>query len=227
VSALQLSMLNRPGVTDAFSLGGVTLNEVRFIGIMEPLALLDMYFAHLDVRGADCAEISFENVRIGALTVDDDSRFGVGYPQSVTALQIESQGDIVTVRDPAKIAQWIFQHLLLPQDRIRELPLVKYFDRLCRKFLRQHQIRAHSTDEAYFLLQDPFWAEVRRILGPRLHEEVRAAQGPRNLFFRLERPDALINPADDDEESKEIRTKIIIRAAELLAAIEDSQARDH
>lgn len=81
--------------------------------------------------------------------------------------------------------------------------------------MRQHQIRNSASDEAYPLIRDPLWPVVREILGARLEEDSRQAGGPKNTFYRLAKPDALLNPTAKDPEAQTLRQKVVERAKQL------------
>ena len=80
--------------------------------------------------------------------------------------------------------------------------------------MRQYQIRDHSEDEAYHLINDVFWPVVREILGPWISEHFRAAGGPRSVFFRMDSPELLLTPPLDSEASR-LRRSIVAKAREL------------
>ena len=216
VVAILLATLSRPNRAP-LSLEGVSTNDARFIGTTECARLIGVSFAHLDVRGADCTAIDFSDCVVNTLTVDNDSIFGATRPTVTQNLQIEIDGVVKSLRAPHEIDEWLAMHSIgsQPGSEDHELPLVRYFDRLCRKFIRQRQIRSHTSDEAYFLLQDPHWNEVRAILGDRLQEDSREARGPKNTFFRVVQPESLLSPGDNDQSSRQIRAAVVKRAREL------------
>lgn len=219
VTALLVATLSRPNRA-YLKIESRVSNEVRMVGSLEPAYFDQISFAHLDARGADCRLVQFHNCVVGILTVDDDTVFGEFRPTVLHSLQIEHEGTVRPQRAPVEINKWLDQHsVALGSDAgERDLPLVRYFDRLCRKFIRQHQIREHTSDEAYFLIQDPYWMIIRDILGGRIERDTRATSGPKNVFYRMTRPDALLNPPPGDGEDLRLRAAIVRRARELEAA---------
>jgi hypothetical protein len=215
--ALLLGTLGRGDTATTIELNALATNEVRLIGSLEKANLSDVTISHLDARGADCHLVDFRNCTVGVLTANDETLFGFNRPTVATNLQIELNGSVLLERTPQGINNWINAHTIdLEKDEgVRDLPLVRYFERLCRKFIRQHQIRANDEDEAYFLLKDPLWEEVKPLLGDRLIVDTRSASGPRNVFFRLLQPEALLGTQGSDPESKRIRSAVIRRAIEL------------
>jgi hypothetical protein len=215
-AALLLVTLSHANFVERTNISSLDLNDVRLVGLSEAAELRDVNIVHLDLRGGDCHAIDFVNCSVNILTADKSTVLGTNQPRIQESLQEDIEGVVSIVRIPDKIQQWLVEHTVQQsEEEVRELPLVRYFDRLCRKFIRQHQIRATSTDEAYFLLQDRFWEEVRTILGNRIQEGTRVASGPRSGFFRMINPQGLLAPERDDRESQSLRRKIVQRAREL------------
>lgn len=200
------------------SLRALSISEAKIIGTSGSATIEDVAFSHLDLRGADCREIVFLECVAAALTVDDTTYFGAARPPSTHVLQVETAGAITFLRAPSEIDAWIGAHSAVLDGGALDvnLPLVQYFDRVCRKFARQHQIRNSDSDEAYYLIRDDRWDVVRPLLGSRLQEDSREARGPKNIFYRLIRPEALLNPPAGDEESLGIR-RAVIEVAKTLA----------
>lgn len=215
-AALLLATLARADFP-RLELESVGISEAKIVGTAGDASLTDLAITHLDVRGADVRSVAFQQCQVASLTVDPTTRFGSTTPNVSHALQVEESTGIRFIRDPDEILAWLKSHAIVAEEvaATSDLPLVRYFDRLCRKFMRQHQIRNSPSDEAYPLLRDPFWPVVREILGDRLEEESRQAGGPRNVFYRLAKPDALLNPMSGDSEAHAIRQKVIERAKTL------------
>lgn len=214
--ALVLATLARSD-TPQLHLECIPISEARIIGTAGEALLSDLSIAHLDLRGADLRSVNFHKCQVSSLTVDPTTAFGVTIPNVTHVLQVEEPTGIRFVRSPEEIVAWIRAHAVLGDENATasELPLVRYFDRLCRKFIRQHQIRNILSDEAYPLLRDPHWPIVRELLGTRLEEESRDARGPKNVFYRLAKPEELLKPTADDPEANAIRRRVIDRAKTL------------
>lgn len=222
-ASLALATLSRTDLT-RLVLASVPVSDARVFGTSGEATIEGVAFSHLDLRGADCRAIAFTHCTATALTVDATTYFGSSKPPSTSLLQVEAEGAIEFLRAPALIQAWIGAHSAPPQSSVNDvdLPLVQYFDRVCRKFARQHQIRHSDSDEAYRLIRDPLWGTLRPLLGARLQEETRVTRGPRNVFYRLIRPETLLNPPADDAESQDIR-RAVIGAAKAAIAREASQ----
>lgn len=219
-TALLLASTSSERLDETLELENVTTNEVRLFGVVSAIRLREVQVGHLDARGADLRSVTFENASIGTLTVDDTTQFGPSLPIITSCIQLESpdQGT-VSLRTPAEIATWLSSHHLQEEEDINaaKLPLVKYFDRLCRKFMRQRQIRNSDTDAAFYLIRDRFWSEAKAILGDRLTTDTgRNTHGTSDTFFRLLDPERLLKPSSDDPEDRRIRNRIIERARELV-----------
>lgn len=215
-SALVLATLARADLP-RLELANVGISEAKIVGTAGDAALSDLSMAHLDVRGADLRAIAFQKCQVSALTTDPTTAFGSALPTVTHVLQVEEPSGIRFLRQPDEIATWLQTHapVKVEAGETVNLPLVRYFDRLCRKFMRQHQIRNSASDEAYQLVRDPLWPVVREILGTRLEEDSRQAGGPNNTFYRLTKPDALLNPTVKDPEAQTLRQKVVERAKEL------------
>jgi hypothetical protein len=203
------------------SLRSVSVGEARVFGTAGTATIEGVAFAHLDLRGADCRAITFTECTASALTVDGTTYFGGSKPPYTHLLQEEKAGAITFHRAPADIQRWLIEHSAPTPDDSEaidaDLPLVKYFDRVCRKFARQHQIRNNDSDEAFYLIRDKWWEVVSKLLGDRLQQNTRDARGPKNIFYRLIRPEALLNPPTGDDDSLRIR-RAVVAAAKSAAA---------
>jgi len=214
---LLIAALASPNLEGAVTLDGGATHEARLHGVAAPATLANLQIGHFDVRGADLRAVVFNETSIGVLTVDDVTFFGETIPTVTSCLQVQTLGGIQTERRPDEIRRWLSTHRAPAGDDADAagLRLAKYFDRLCRKFARQHQIRASEDDEAYFLIRDPLWPEVQNILGARLVVEERTTAGTHDEFYRVIGPIRLLNPASDDAESLDIRRHLLARAREL------------
>lgn len=215
-AALVLATLARADLPQ-MELESVGISEAKIVGTAGDAALSDLSIAHLDLRGADVRSVTFKSCQISALTTDPTTAFGSALPTVTHVLQIDESSGIRFLRQPEEITAWLRAHAPTAVNvaTTSELPLLRYFDRLCRKFMRQHQIRNSPSDEAYQLIRDPFWQVIREILGARLEEDSRQAGGPRNIFYRLTKPDALLNPTSQDAEAQLLRQRVIERATAL------------
>ncbi|MGR6806402.1 hypothetical protein ACU6VI_08920 [Sphaerotilus natans] len=215
-AALVLATLARTDLP-RLELANVGISEAKIVGTAGEALLSDVSISHLDLRGADVRSVDFRACQVTTLTTDSTTMFGSTILDGVQVLQLEEPAGIRFVRQPAEIIAWLESHSARPTDGTdaSDLPLVRYFDRLCRKFVRQHQIRNSASDEAYPLLRDPLWPIVQEILGRRLEEESRQAGGPKNVFYRLSKPEALLSPTPSDPEAQILRQRMIERARVL------------
>lgn len=212
-AALMLATLSRSDLS-RFDLEGAAISEAKIVGTSGEARLAGITVAQLDLRGADVRSLTFDKCVVGSLTVDTTTAFGTTVPSVTHALQVEEPAGVRFIRSPDAILEWLKLRAVAASEpgATDELPLVRYFDRLCRKFVRQHQIRNSSSDEAFPLLRDQYWPVVREVLGSRLEEESRQAGGPKNVFYRLTKPDELLNPTAKDPEAQALRLKIVERA---------------
>ncbi len=222
--ALLLACLTRPALGRAVEITGGEASAVRVVGVLEPAVLKDISFGQFDARGADLRSIRFERCSVGTLTADSSTIFGATAPSIGAIVLVTETGSLQSVRARELVTEWVARHSQGDDRsgalRDADLPLIRYFDRLCRKFLRQHQIRNGPTDEAYFLIADPLWEEVRPILGNRLIiDGGKEAAGPNDGFLRLRSPEKLLSPPPDDNEARLIRARLTARARQLGAVV--------
>jgi hypothetical protein len=218
-TALLLASTSSERLVETVDIESATTNEVRLFGVVSTTRLREVHIGHLDARGADLSAVTFESTTIGTLTVDETTQFGATLPTITSCIQVESPQDgLTTLRSPGDMTEWLRHHRLEQAEDIgvAELPLVKYFDRLCRKFIRQRQIRNSDTDAAFYLIRDRFWPDVKNILGERLISDTgKNTHGTSDIFFRLTDPEALLKPPPGDPDARRIRNRVVDRAREL------------
>lgn len=219
VLALRLATLSRPASPGAGSeLGPGTLVDARLVGTIRAVTLKEITFSVLDLRSADCVAVVFDGCSTATLLVDELTRFGQTAPRIDASLQIDETHSR-TIRIPHDIAVWVREHSIRPERAdASHLPLVRFFDRVCRAFARQYQVRDCSDDGAYHLLRDPLWDEVVSLLGDRMMTTYRTTGGTRDAFYVVRDPYDLLAPRADDSESVALRQRVEERAQELAGA---------
>lgn len=212
IGALLMATLGRADL-EPLSLSSVGLPEVKVVGVLRRASLKDVAIGHFYAAGADCRAIEFQGESsVSTLTVDSSSVLPLGLP-SVTQVQVVQGGLTRTLRSREEIDAQLSTLRLSNNNGDSSLPLVRYFDRLCRAFMRQHQIRDHEDDASYKLIQDPWWQIVREVLGARIVEHEKFVGGPRTVFYQLDRPEQLLNPVT--EADRMVRAEVIRRARVL------------
>jgi hypothetical protein len=210
----------------AVALSALETSEATVSG-MEPAATLDgVLIGRLDTRGADLRRVLFHEGRITNLIADATTRLASVVPP-IDVLHIVEGTRSQTLRAPEDVARWIERHRspkadpsipaaqTLPRDE--DLPLVAFFDRVCRRALRQFYFRHGGEDPGGVLLEHPSWAEVATILegAGRIERVVRQMGGPPAQLVHIRNPRALLEPPKDDAVSLEVRQAIVRRAREL------------
>ena len=220
VCALLIATLVRGG-GEKLDIRDVSTSDVRVFDRLSPAYFHNVTIGRLDSRGADLSEVEFYGCQIGSMIADDTTRFGASLP-SVATLQIYAEAGVRFIHDSAQIQEWLERHSLSASqgDRWSEvsgLPLVKLFERICRRFMRQHYIKDNETDDGYALIHDSMWGVIRDILeseGRLLVDSNRATQGTKADFYRVIAPELLLAP-QGDESSVNVRKKIARKAIEL------------
>lgn len=228
LTALVIAYLVRGEATESpLVLKNVATNEARVFDELSAATLSDVSIGRLDARGADLSNIIFEQCQISVLLVDETTRFGKSVPE-IGTLQIDRAQSLSSEHSKEQIETWLREHSSAfitsnPSDwrRSQDLPLVKLFDRVCRRFLRQYYIRDTETDEGSFLLHHPLWPEIFAILEKQKRIDVASSvksaspAGRRGgVFYHVGEPKALLVP-DRDKKSLQVRLAVIKRAEEL------------
>jgi hypothetical protein len=218
IAALLLSSLSRG---DAFEtdlvLENIGANDVRIEQTAGNAVLRNVDVARLDARNGDLSAISFENCRVSLLISDNNTRFGAPTPH-VDVIQLDTISESQTLREVDEKQAWLATHSTQGSDwdtdENRRLPLVKQFDRICRRFFSQVYIRDTEEDPGSFLLKGREWERIREILlrYQRLKVEQRSASGQPSPFYFLASPEHLLTPSPDDLEAIAIRREIIAAA---------------
>ncbi len=218
IAALLLSSLSR---SDAFEtdlvLESIGANDVRIEQTAGNAVLRSIDIARLDARNGDLSAISFENCKVSLLISDNNTRFGTLTPH-IDVIQLDTISESQTLREADEKQAWLEMHSTQGSDwdtdENRRLPLVKQFDRICRRFISQVYIRDTEADAGSFLLKGREWERIREILlrHQRLKVEHREASGQPNPFYFLASPEHLLTPQPDDLEAISIRREIIAAA---------------
>jgi hypothetical protein len=217
IGGLLLSALSCPEAVSepGEAIAGVNASEVRIMFEGAEAELVDCSIYRLDVQNCDMSNMRFENTFVSFVMADRNTRWGASIPK-IDVIQVEGPDGPSLLRSEGEKGDWIGSHSIRPNvgiDRLDvELPLVKHFDRVCRRFLAQVQIRDVPDDRGSFLLHNHLWDEMKPILleEGRLKIISRAVQGPARAFYTMIDPEELLWPTT--EEGKRIRGRIIEKA---------------
>jgi hypothetical protein len=223
VSALLIATLVRKlDVQKTVELSDLVTGDVRVFDELSPATLTNVTIPHFDVRSTDLSALRFVETGVALLIADESTRFGDTWP-SVNAIQINSNGSIVTEYAKENIGNWLKEHSrsVLEYSNSDEVnsPLVKLFDRLCRRFVRQHYIRDNIRDDAYVLLSDKLWPVLRDLLtqeGYLLTTLRKDISGSGDNFYHMKYPEKLLSPGDD-QAARRVRDLVIKRSASLTS----------
>lgn len=215
---LLIASLSRelPGVSN--ELAGLDVNESIISGTACAARLTDVRIARLDVRAADLSRITFANCQVTDLIVDELTRFGATKPE-VHALHVVEAGSASTLRVPEEIHAWLVRHSssVNGAEGSEQLPLVRLFDRVCRRSMRQSYLRHGNHDPGGELLSNRLWPEIEAILEQEgyLDRQMKPASGPPTPLLRVKTPWLLLAPPVSDEGALRVRERVIARAKEL------------
>jgi hypothetical protein len=221
VAALLISSLSR---SDAFEtdlvLENVGANDVRLEQTAGNAVLRNVVIARLDARNGDLSAIDFQDCNVSLLISDNNSRFGQAVP-NIDVIQLDAISESQTLRSLEEKQAWIATHSTQgsdwDSDDNRRLPMVKLFDRICRRFISQVYIRDTEEDPGSFLLKGREWERIQEILThhQRLKIEHRSAAGQPRPFYFVASPEHLLTPSPDDGEAILIRREVVAAARAL------------
>lgn len=221
VTALLISSLCNPeAFSTALTLENVAANDVRAQETLGTALLSNVTIARLDARNGDLSQVKFENCSISTLISDGNTRFGGSIP-NIDTIHIDTVTGANILRADVEKSQWLGAHSPSESEwdneQVRDLPLVKHFDRICRRFVSQVYIRDNPNDQGSFLLRGDLWDEIKEIMLKfgRLRIETKQAAGQKDSFYHMVTPERLLSPAPDDVESVAVRQAIAKRAREL------------
>lgn len=217
-AALLFAAAARGDLDRTVNLAGAELNEVRIFDRPSPIDLSGAVIYRLDARGSNLSEVNFYDCHCVTLQADETTVFGMTIPQAGT-LQIYVDGRMDSIHDATAKSDWLTDHSALATnpndwDRHRDHEFIRYFDRLCRRFIRQHQIRNTDRDDGAQLIRDPRWNVVTELIGDRVTTLVKSTSGNDNIFYQIKSPAELLSP-EPGTEAAEIRERII-RYAESI-----------
>lgn len=221
VSALLIATLVRK-TNDAIPLeiNDVVIGDIRVFDDLSPAVLKNVTMSHFDVRSTDLSQVEFIQTNVSLLIADENTKFGRTFPE-VNAIQLTSSGSMSTEYSKDKIADWLSAHCVKTVDASQfdetKSPLIKLFDRLCRRFVRQHYIRENIRDDAYVLLTDQLWPTLRDLLSEEGYLLVtlrKDISGSGDNFYHMKSPDKLLSPGDDAD-AKRVRDRVTTLARSL------------
>ncbi len=224
-AALLLATLTRQLASDPRDLRQLEANEASLVSASPRAMLTDVVVARLDARSADLRDVQFENCQVPILIADKLTRFGETPPQ-VHLIHIVVNGVVDTLRSPEQVSGWLQDHMTVrasaqvshvQRESDEDLPLVRFFDRVCRRAIRQTYLRIGGDDPGAELLKEPLWPEVEHVLAEfnRVERVVKSLGGSGGPLVHIKGPRRLLQPPSDDTESHAVRARIIERAQEL------------
>lgn len=221
IAALLIATLVRENVSNSpLEIADIVTGDIRVFDELSRAVLNNITISHFDVRATDLSAVTFLKTNVALLIVDESTRFGKSVPE-VSALQHSANGKFVTEYSNDKIQQWLISHSESDDGTKRaeesNLPLMKLFDRLCRRFVRQHYIRENIRDDGYTLLTDPNWPVLRDLLseeGYLLRNLRKDISGTGDNFYHMKYPEKLLSPGTD-EASKRVRDLVLKKAKNM------------
>jgi hypothetical protein len=205
------------------SISNISAGDVRVFDELSPANITNVNINYFDARSTDLTKVTFKETTINSLVVNDSSKFGYSIPD-IKWLELHKLDSKQSERiySPERINAWFVCHSQNKSTTSQfsnpdEYPLIKLLDRLCRRFMRQHQIREHERDDAGILLRDPLWPILREILE---QEKILISSVKNNIsgrpdtFYYMHSPEALLSPGKNTLFAI-VRDKLIQKSQEL------------
>lgn len=194
-AAILLASLSRSLDSDPRILKNLQVNECSLSGHLAASELESLNIYRLDARGADFSEVIFTDVVVSMLIADNLTKFGLTRP-TVSTIHVTDDFNIETIHEPQAIKEWQNAHGATEDINLDEIPLFRFFERICRKAIRQFYFKYSDADPdptSEFLI-DPMWpilAEILRKHG-RLDEVLKAVSGPPSMMYHIRDPKSLL-----------------------------------
>ncbi|WP_143498926.1 NACHT domain-containing protein [Pseudomonas sp. Irchel 3A18] len=199
-AAILLASLSRSLSSDSRILKNLQINECSLSGQLALAELEGLNIYRLDARGADFTEVTFKDVSVSMLIADDLTKFGLTRP-IVSTIHVTDDFNIETIHDPQSIKEWLDTHGTTQNESFEEVPLFRFFERVCRKAIRQFYFKYSDADPdptSEFLI-DPMWPTLAEILRKheRLDEVLKAVSGPPSVMYHIRDPKSLLQAQDE------------------------------
>lgn len=198
-AAILLASLSRSLNSDPRQLKNLQINECSLSGHLALSELENLNIYRLDARGADFSEVNFSDVIVSMLIADELTKFGLTRP-TVSTIHVTDDFNIETIHEPQSIKEWLDAHGTTQNEKIEEIPLFRFFERICRKAIRQFYFKYSDADPdptSDFLI-DPMWPTLAEILRKhgRLDEVLKAVSGPPSVMYHIRDPKSLLQAQD-------------------------------
>lgn len=187
--AASLGMVNRLDYVDAI--------DATFAGGVPELLLAGSSVSRLDARDSDISRLQLSDSRIETLVVDDQTKLPPAL-DGVREVELHGSERAILLKG-SEIAEWLSDKSA--QDGENEgSSAILLMQRLARRVIRHHYLREKGgDDEATFMLQDPSWPIVKKVLEE--HSRIEAIsnkqmKGKNSLLFRILRPRDLLDESN-------------------------------
>jgi hypothetical protein len=208
--ALLVASLSRDVPDLERGLASLDLYEASLSGTACQAELRSVTIFRLDAREADMRLVTFDDrCKIVTLIGDSLTMFGDSSPD-VSIVQAEESGRTETIRGFSEVRAWVAAHM--HDSRATEsLPLVQYFDRVCRRAIRQFYLRPGGDDSGADLLRSRFWPLIEKELrlGGHLDTATKSVSGAGAVMYHVRNPRALLAPGPSDSVARKIRDRIV------------------
>src|SRR5690606_16220804 len=173
----------------------LVVNDGTFAGGSPDGTLQAVTISRLDVCGSDISHVTFENVKIGTLVVNELTLFGNSVP-NIDALEVRGASPRIE-REPGEIDKFIQTHFAnTDTGQLREHPAACLLEKVARRSVRYCYLRDGDDDEGSFMLRDEHWPLVKSVLLAHGRMEVKKGKpmhGRPAALMRIKRPIELLD----------------------------------
>lgn len=182
--------------------------EATFAGLTPVGTISNSKVNRLDACGADISEVTFYQVEVDTLVVDEGTLMGSSMP-NIKTLEVIGRDGTQPVRGKSEIASWI--SLRTRMDGAANTAEVKLLEKVARRSIKQFYLRvAGGENDGAELLNDPLWSFVSKVLSRHGRLEVRRAKpmhGRPSPLIRIKNPLALLDSLN--KETQEIWSELL------------------
>lgn len=196
LAGLWLASLSWHGTESARYLSNVLVGDAAIVGEASDAVLSNVAINRFDVRGTDISKMSFEDVSVVTMIVDNDTRIGQSFPK-IAHIQVSDFKAAKNLRG-AEIHKWLLSHQLSADGEEVRNGAEALLWRVASALTRRYVIRDSIVDPSGRFLKDQKWPEIEKILveARRIERVPNRGGGPQDDFVRIFDPIGLMRRED-------------------------------
>ena len=195
---------------ETLRIGPLDVDETILRGTAPPTLLRGVVVNQIDVRGADLAELTFEDSELTSVIVDDGTRVSCTFPvpKRIRLQNAAANHPTKDIWDPDLIAKWLDSHGRPtgvddhgPTSNGRLDEMLRLLGRACRSptfWIPEEKGQTHVDK----FVNDPLWPTILELLRSHdyLREKRMGVSGRRAGFVHIKQPHRILanDPGDDN-----------------------------